>query len=77
MMVTGDITKDGLSKCKVDSCGVCNMSEYVNSVLCVQCAKWINGRCVRMEIAIPEFSRILACMKSEGYVLEAVKQNVM
>ena len=42
VMVSGGITKDGLSKSKVDSCGVCRFKVKSNSVLCVQCGKWIH-----------------------------------
>ena len=35
------ITKDGMSKSKVDPCGVCSLRVKANSVLCVQCGKWI------------------------------------
>ena len=38
------ITKDGLSKSKVDPCGVCILRVEENSILCVQCGKWIHGR---------------------------------
>ena len=45
MIVSGVIEKVGLSKCKVDSCGICRLRVMANSVLCVQCGKWIHGRC--------------------------------
>ena len=45
VMVSGGITKDGMSKSKVDPCGVCSLRIKANSVLCVQCVKWIQGRC--------------------------------
>ena len=41
-------TLDGLSKCKVDPCGVCGVK--ASSVLCVQCGKRINGRCARVKL---------------------------
>ena len=41
--VSGGITKDGLSKGKVDPCGVCSLRVKVNSVLCLLCDKWIHG----------------------------------
>ena len=44
-MVSGDITKDDMSKSKVDPCGVCSLRTKTNSVLCLQCAKWIHGGC--------------------------------
>ena len=33
------ITKDGMSKSKVDPCGVCSLRAKVNSALYVQCGK--------------------------------------
>ena len=42
-MVSGGITKDGMSKSKVDPCGVCSLRVKANTVLCVQCGKWIHG----------------------------------
>ena len=39
MTVSGNITKDGLHKSKVDRCGVCSLSAEANSILCVQCGK--------------------------------------
>ena len=39
MMVSGGTTKDGMSKSKVDQCGVCCLSVKANSVLCLQCDK--------------------------------------
>ena len=49
VIVSGCITKDGMYKGKVDPCGVCCLTVKANSVLCLQCAKWINGRCVRVK----------------------------
>ena len=45
VLVSGDITKDGMSKCKVGQCGVCSLRVKVNSVLCVPCGKWIHDSC--------------------------------
>ena len=42
---TGCITKDGMSKSKVDPCGLCSLRVKANSVLCLQCGKWIHSRC--------------------------------
>ena len=44
-MVTCGITKDGLSKIKVDPCGFCSLRVKVTSVLCVKCGKWFQCRC--------------------------------
>ena len=37
--VCGDITKGGMSKSKVDPCGVCSLSVKANSALCLQSGK--------------------------------------
>ena len=42
VMVSGRITKDGMSKSKVDPCRVCSLRVKANSVLCLQCGKWIH-----------------------------------
>ena len=39
VLVSGSITKDGLSKSKVDPCGVCSLRVMDNSVLYLQCGK--------------------------------------
>ena len=39
VMVSGNITKDGLSKRKVDPWGVCSLTVKANTALCVQCGK--------------------------------------
>ena len=44
-MVSGVITKDGLSEIGVDACGLSNLRANANSALCVQCRKWIGTRC--------------------------------
>ena len=44
-MVSGGITKDGMSKSKVDPCWVCGLRVKANSVLCVHHGKLIHGRC--------------------------------
>ena len=45
VMVSSGNTQDGLSKSNVGSCGVCSLRVKANSVLCVQCGRWIHGRC--------------------------------
>ena len=37
VMVSGNITKEGMSKSNVDPCGVCSLRVKANSILCVQC----------------------------------------
>ena len=47
-----------------------------NSVLCVQCEKWIHGRCAGVKRMTPKISRNLTCRKCEGNIVQAVEQNV-
>ena len=75
VMVSGGITKDGMSKGEVDPCGVCSLRVKVNSVLCSQCGKWIHGRCARVKKISPMFSINFACRKCEGNIGEAVQQE--
>ena len=42
VMVSGGFTKDGLSKSKVDPCGVCSLKVKANLALCLQCGRWIH-----------------------------------
>ena len=44
---------DGMSKSKVDPCGVCSLRVKANSVLCLQCCTWIHGRCAGMKRVTP------------------------
>ena len=51
-MVSGGITKDGMSKSKVGtcSCGFCSLRAKANTVLCLQCGKLIHGRCAGVKM---------------------------
>ena len=51
-VVSDGITKDGLSKSKVDPCGVCSLRVKANSDLC---GKWIHGRCARVKMVTAKF----------------------
>ena len=53
VMVNGGITKDGMSKSKVDPCGVCSLRVKTISVLCLYCGKWIHGRCAGVKLVNP------------------------
>ena len=55
VMVNGDITKDCMSKSNVDPCGVCSLRVKANSLFCVQCGKWIHGRCAIVKRVTPKF----------------------
>ena len=74
-LVCGSITKDVLSKCKVDPCGVCCLRVKANSVLCLQCGKWIHDRCAEMKRVAPMFRRNFTCTRCEGNTGEAVEQE--
>ena len=75
-MVYGGIPNDGISKSKVDPCVfcvVCNLIVKANSVLCVQCGKWIHGGCAGMKRVTTKFSRNFTCRKCDGNIGEAVE----
>ena len=50
VMVCGSITNDGMSKSNVDPCGVCSLRANLNSVLYLQRAKLIHGRCAGVKM---------------------------
>ena len=72
VMASSGITEDGLSKSKVDPCGVCSLRAKANSVLCVQCGRCIHGRCARVKRVTPEYSCNFTCRKCGGNEGEAV-----
>ena len=45
VMVSGGITWDSLFNGKVDPCEFYSLGAKANSVLCMQCGKWIHSRC--------------------------------
>ena len=55
VMVSGGITKDGISKRNVDPCEVCSLRVKPNSVLCLHCGEWFNGRCAGVKRVTPKF----------------------
>ena len=57
VMVSSGITKDGMSKRKVDPCGVCSLRVRANSVLCMQYGKWIHARCAGVKRVTEKFSK--------------------
>ena len=61
VMVSSGITQDGLSKSKVDPCRVCSLRLGANSVLCLHCGRWINGRCAGVKRVIPKFTMDFTC----------------
>ena len=74
-MVSGGISRDGMSKSKVDPCGVCSLNVKVNSALCLQCGNWSHGRCARVKRVTSKFSRNHQCRKCEGNIGEEVGQE--
>ena len=66
VMVSGSITKDGMSKSKVDPCGVCNLIAKANSALCAQCSKWIHGRCAWIKRVIQWLQEMLHARNVKG-----------
>ena len=76
VMVCGGITKDGMSKRKVDLCGTCSLRAKANSALCLQCGKLIHSRCAGMKKVTLTSSKYLTCSKCEGNIGEAVEQEV-
>ena len=75
VVVSGCITRDRLSKSKVYSCVVCSLRVKANSVLCVQCLKWIHSGCANVKRVTPMFSGSFLCRKCEGNNGEAVEQE--
>ena len=61
VMICGEIKKDGMSKSKVDPCGVCSLRVKANSVLCLQCGKLIHGRCAGVKMVTQDFYKF--CMQ--------------
>ena len=73
-MVSGGIIKDGVSKRKVDPCGVCSLRVKANSVLCAHCGKWIHSRCFGAKSVTLNFLRHFTCIKCEGNIGEPAVQ---
>ena len=74
VLVCDRITKDGMSKNKVDSYSICSLRVNANSVLCIHCGKWIYGRCAGMKRV--KFQGNFTCRKCDGNIGEAVEQEV-
>ena len=51
-----------MSNSKVGPFGVCNLILKANSVLCVQCGKWIHGRYAGIKRVTQKFKKI-TCRK--------------
>ena len=75
IIVLSGIARNGLSKGNVDPCGFCSLRVKVNLVLCLQCGKWIHGRCAGVKRVTPKFSRNFICRECEGNIGEAMEQE--
>ena len=75
VIVSSGITKIGMCKSEVDPSAVCSLRVKANSVLCLQCGKWIHGRCAGVKRVTPSISRNFACRKCEGNIGVAVEQE--
>ena len=54
LMISGRITMDGLSKSKAYPCTVCCLGVKANSVVYVQCGRWVHGRCAGVKRVTPK-----------------------
>ena len=70
LMVSGGITKNGMSKSKVDS-----LRAKAKSAWCVQCGKLIYGRCAGVKRMTPKISRNFTCEKCEENIAKTVEQE--
>ena len=68
VIVSSGITKNSMLKSKVDTCGFRSLRAKANSALCLQCGKWIQGRCAGVKMVTPKFSRNFTCRKCEGNI---------
>ena len=75
IIFSGYITKVGMPKSKVDPCVVCWLRIKANSVLCLQCGKWIHGRCAGVKRVTQKFDTNFTCRKCDGNIGEAVEQE--
>ena len=75
MIVSGGITKNCLSKRKVDPCGICSLRAKANSDLYIQCGKWIHSRCAGEKKMITKMQKNLASRKYERNIGKATEQE--
>ena len=48
-----------MSMCNVDPCTVCSLIVMADSVVCMQCGKWIHSRCAGVKRVTAKFFEIL------------------
>ena len=65
VIVCGGITQDDMPKSNVDPCEVCSFRVKANSIMYLQCGKWIHGRCAGVIMLTPMFYVNFACRKCE------------
>ena len=61
MIISRGIAKDLLYIAEVHLCGIYGLRVKANPVICVECVKWIHGRCAEVKRVILNFSRNFAC----------------
>ena len=66
VMVSDNVTNNGMCKSKVNPCLVCSLRVKANSLLSVQCGKWIHGRCIGVEMLTTKFKEILLAVNVKG-----------
>ena len=72
VIVSGGISKDGLSKSQVDPCGLRRLRVKANSVLCIQCGELFHSRCSDVKRVTAAFSRMFYYRKCEGNIGKVV-----
>ena len=75
VMVSSGVTIDGMSIGKVDPYMVYSLRVKTITVLCVQCGRWIHGRCAGVKRLAPKFFMNFTYRKWEGNIVEAVEQE--
>ena len=73
-MISGSITKDGLSKSEVDPYGVCSCGVKANTVFCLQCGRWVHGRCAVVKWVTANVSKNIACRTFAWNIGKAAEQ---
>ena len=53
--------EDEVTVSKIDSRGICGKRVMANSVLCVKCRKWIQGRRAKVKRVTPRLGRDFVC----------------
>ena len=48
---------------KIDPCGICEKRVWSNAVCCIQCMKWIHGRCTKMKKVTCRSARHFVCRR--------------